>query len=154
MTSWIDTSIHYNIWLVLVFHGIEGIGWEALPAETIQDYFKYIKSNEEDIWVATFQDGYKYIKERMNSEVSESVDEDIIVVEVRNNLDKKIYDLPLTLRTEIPEDWDSVQFQQGNSLKVFNSIAEGEHRYVIYDVMPDGAPVRLSKASPASRPLS
>lgn len=154
MTSWIDTSIHYNIWLVLVFHGIEGIGWEALPAETIQDYFNYIKNKEEDIWVATFQDAYKYIRERMNSTVNESVDEGTIVVEVSNNLDKKIYDLPLTLKTEIPEDWDSVQFQQGNALKEINSIAEGEHRYVIYDVMPDSAPVRLSKASPASHPLS
>jgi len=145
MTSWIDTSIQYNVWLVLVFHGIEGIGWEALPAETIQDYFNYIKSKEEDIWVATFQDGYKYIKERMSSEVNESVDENTIIVELNNNLDKKIYNLPLTLKTKIPEDWDSVQIQQGNSLKVINSITEGEQHYVIYDVMPDGVPVRLSK---------
>jgi peptidoglycan/xylan/chitin deacetylase (PgdA/CDA1 family) len=153
MTSWIDTSIQYNVWLVLVFHGIEGIGWEALSAGTIQNYFNYMKSKEEDIWVATFQDGYKYIRERMNSKVNESVDKGIIVVEVSNELDKKIYDLPLTLRTEIPEDWDSVQFQHGSSIKVINSIAEGETRYVIYDIMPDSAPVRLSKASPASRQL-
>jgi len=145
MTSWIDTSIHYNIWLVLVFHGIEGIGWEALSTETVQEYFNYIESKEEDIWVATFQDAYKYIRERMNSVVYETVDEGAMAVEVSNELDKKIYDIPLTLKTKIPEDWEKVQFQKGNTLKVINSITEGEHRYVIYDVIPDSEPVRLLK---------
>ena len=146
MTSWIDTSIRYNIWLVLVFHGVEGIGWEALPAETIQNYYNFIKDNEENIWVATFQDGYKYIRERMNSKVSESNDENAIVVELTNGLDKSIYDIPLTLKTKIPDDWNMVQVQQGNTFKILNSISEGEGNYIIYNAFPDMAPVRLSKA--------
>jgi hypothetical protein len=146
MTSWIDTSIHYNVWLVLVFHGVEGIGWEALPAETIQNYYNYIKGNEDNIWVATFQDGYKYIRERMNSKINESNNENAIIVELKNDLDKSIYDTPLTLRTKIPEEWKMVQFQQGNTYRVIKPILTGENSYVIYNALPDIAPVKLSKA--------
>src|SRR6266536_5365283 len=36
MQSWADTTLaHDNIWLVLVFHGVDGIGWEALPHELL-----------------------------------------------------------------------------------------------------------------------
>jgi peptidoglycan/xylan/chitin deacetylase (PgdA/CDA1 family) len=146
MTSWIDTSIHYNVWLVLVFHGIEGIGWEALPTETIQNYYNYIKDKEDNIWVATFRDGYKYIRERMNSMINESNDESSILVELKNDLDKSIYDIPLTLRTKIPVDWKMVQFQQGNTYRVINPSLIGENNYVIYNALPDIAPVKLSKA--------
>jgi hypothetical protein len=146
MTSWIDTSIHYNIWLVLVFHGIEGIGWEALSTETIQNYFNYIKGNEGNIWVATFQDAYKYIRERMNSTVCESKDDNTVIIELKNDLNKTIYDIPLTLKTNIPRDWKMVQFQQGETLKVINSIAKGKHNYLIYNVIPDSGSIRLSKA--------
>jgi hypothetical protein len=117
MTSWIDTTIHYHIWLVLVFHGVEGIGWEALSAETIQNYYNYIKDNEENIWVATFQDGYKYIIERMYSKFIESIDNGTILVELTNNLDKNIYNIPLTMKTKIPGDWKMFQFQQGKVKK-------------------------------------
>lgn len=146
MTSWIDTSIHYNVWLVLVFHGIEGIGWEALPSETIQNYYNYIKDNEDNIWVATFQDAYKYIRERMNSKINESNEESAIIVKLKNDLDKSIYDIALTLRTKIPKDWKMVQFQQGNTYRVINSTLIGENNYVIYNAFPDLAFVRLSKA--------
>jgi peptidoglycan/xylan/chitin deacetylase (PgdA/CDA1 family) len=145
MTSWIDTSIHYNIWLVLVFHGIEGIGWEALSTETIQNYFNFIKGKEGNIWVATFQDAYKYIRERMNSTLSESKDDNTIIIELKNDLDKTIYDIPLTLKTKISKDWNVVQFQQGETLEVINSIANGDHNYLIYNVIPDSEPIRLSK---------
>ncbi len=146
MTSWIDTSIRYNIWLVLVIHGIEGIGWEALSTETIQNYFNFIKNKEEYIWVATFQDAYKYVRERMHSEVSESVDDHTITVKLTNDLDKKIYDIPLTLKTNIPEDWKTVQFRQGKTSNVINSITNKDHNYIIYNVLPGNTPVRLSKA--------
>ncbi len=48
MKSWIDTClVKDNIWLVLVFHGVEGVGWEAKTREELSEYFHYIKSNED-----------------------------------------------------------------------------------------------------------
>ncbi len=68
MKSWIDTtSINDNIWLVLVLHGVDGIGWEALGSNLLEDYFRYMKSNENNLWIATFGDVTRYMRERMRS---------------------------------------------------------------------------------------
>jgi hypothetical protein len=48
--SWVDTvEAHDNNWLVLVFHGVDGIGWEALPGSLLQEYFSYIKTSRRQI---------------------------------------------------------------------------------------------------------
>ncbi|MBP1768375.1 MAG: polysaccharide deacetylase family protein [Candidatus Aminicenantes bacterium] len=40
MKSWVDTiARHENIWLVLVFHGIDGIGWEPKTGAELKEYF-------------------------------------------------------------------------------------------------------------------
>src|SRR5690606_5722398 len=40
MTSWIDTTrAHDNIWLVLVIHGVDGLGWEPLSHQELENYF-------------------------------------------------------------------------------------------------------------------
>ena len=48
MKSWIDTCMeHDHIWLVLVFHGVDGVGWESIPGDTLNCFFSYIKSHED-----------------------------------------------------------------------------------------------------------
>jgi peptidoglycan/xylan/chitin deacetylase (PgdA/CDA1 family) len=146
MCSWVDTSICYNVWLVLVFHGIEGIGWEALPARTIEDYFNFIKSREDEVWVATFQDAYKYVTERMGSSISETKENDAINISLSSDLDKNIYDLPLSLKTRVPDDWKLVTLQCGNETRRLEVTGEGGSHYVMYSVKPDGRTLSLSKA--------
>ena len=66
MRGWVDTIVRRdNIWLVLVFHGVDGIGWEPKTGAELEEYFSYIKSLEGRVWVATFQDVTKYMRERM-----------------------------------------------------------------------------------------
>ena len=68
MKSWVDTTAaHKNIWLVLVFHGVDGIGWQPRTNADLKEYFGYIKSKEDRVWVATFQDVAKYMRERMHA---------------------------------------------------------------------------------------
>ncbi len=146
MCSWVDTSIRNNVWLVLVIHGIEGIGWEALAADTVEQYFNYIKNKEDDVWVATFQDAYKYVRERMNSRINQTEKEGSIMIEFGNELDKRIYDIPLSLKTTVPEDWQYVMVQQGDKKEKIATVNENGEVRVLYNVMPDSRPVILSKA--------
>src|SRR5690606_14683908 len=70
MKSWADTvASHNNIWLVLVFHGVDSVGWEALPSSLLSEYFSYLKKNEDKLWSATFWNVTKYMRERMNSSI-------------------------------------------------------------------------------------
>jgi hypothetical protein len=144
MTSWIDTcTANDNIWLVLVFHGIEGIGWEPIPGSTIETYFNYIKLKEEDIWVATFRDATKYIRERMHAEVSYAKEENQILIELKHDLDKEIYDYPLTLKTYIPSDWTSTEIRQGDKTwSIENEMDENGH-YVQYEAIPNAEEIVL-----------
>lgn len=146
MKSWIDTCVsHNNIWLVLVFHGVEGVGWEAIPGETLKNYFEYIKSNEENVWVATFQDVTKYIRERMNAEVNVSQDGDKIHVSVLHNLDPELYDLPLTVKTIIPDDWEKIRVSQNSEYLDFEMGYDQSGKFVIYQVRPNQEKIIISE---------
>ena len=67
MKGWVDTSLKTGTWLVLVIHGIDGVGYQPLPTQNVKDYFDYIKATSDRLWVATYQDGAKYIRERMKA---------------------------------------------------------------------------------------
>jgi len=146
MKSWVDTiARHGNIWLVLVFHGIDGIGWEPKTGAELKEYFGYIKSLKERIWVATFQDITKYIRERMRSRVTVSWRGQIIEVDLRHDLPLDLYDLPLTLRTYVPGGWQSVEVTQGDRTSRALTARDERGTYILYQAVPNIGPVRLAK---------
>lgn len=146
MRSWIDTLMaHDNIWLTLVFHGVSGIGWQAKPAEDLASFFRYIKQHEQHLWVATFGDATRYMRERMASTVSSQQNTDRITVKLDNTLDKKMYYLPLTLKTYLPENWTSISIRQGKKgLKhVIDSDQQG--RYILYEARANNGLIEIRK---------
>lgn len=145
MKEWIDVTIAHNVWLLLVFHGVEGIGWEALPKESFVEYFDYIKENTDHLWIATFQDAYKYIREHMHGKVESKTSSDTITVTLSHDLDQQVYDLPLTLRTLVPETWQTVHLQQGELKKNLTVQKEGSIALVQYRAMPNASKIMISK---------
>jgi len=138
MQSWIDTcTVNNNIWLVLVFHGVEGIGWEPVPGNILETFFNYIRSNENKIWVATFQDVTKYIRERMNSVIKSTKIGNSIHVELNHNLDPELYNLPLTLKTYVPSDWESVKVKQGEKYWSLETRNDKNGDFVLYQALPN-----------------
>jgi len=147
MKGWIDTSLGHGVWLVLVFHGIEGIGYEALPTEIVRAYLDYIRQQEARLWVATFQDGAKYARQRMSSKVTAQRSGDAIEVNLTHSLDPKLYDLPLTARTVIPADWKVVRFRQGKDVRWIPVQREAGKQFVLYRIAPNSGVARLEKGS-------
>ncbi len=110
MKSWVDDCLSRdNIWLVLVFHGVDDFGWEPKTAEELEEYFTYLKEREDELWIATFADVTKYIRERENLDIERKVQKDEIILTFSSDLDPQIYDVPLTLKTYIPGNWNSVR---------------------------------------------
>jgi len=145
MKSWIDTcNANTNIWLVLVFHGVDGVGWEAIAGDTLDAYFSYIKSNEDKVWVATFKDATKYIRERMNAQISFTSNQDQLSVQLTHNLDPELYDLPLTLKTYIPSNWKEVEIIQDETKKRVKAKKDENGQYVVYQAVPNGADIVLA----------
>lgn len=145
MKAWIDTTAaRDNIWLVLVFHGIDGIGWEALTSEDINEYFHYIRLKDSKLWVATFADVTKYIRERMNAEVKSTEKKGTITISLTHTLDRSLYDIPLTLRTYVRPGWKEVTVKQGNEVKRIVTIREGKDAWVLYQAMPNMGDIEIS----------
>ena len=145
MKAWIDTAAAgNNIWLVLVIHGVDGIGWEALTIERIEEYFQYMKSKENDLWVATFADAAKYMRERMNSNVKSSVNKDKITIDLTHSLDISLYNIPLTLKSYVRPGWKKVVVKQGTEVKQLSTQKEGNETYVLYQAIPNGGNIEIS----------
>ncbi len=137
MKSWVDTCMaNDNIWLVLVFHGINGIGWEPKTDEDLEEYFSYIAARQDDLWVATFGDVTKYIRERMNSKISTDVDTEGINVNISTDLDAEVYDIPLTVKTYVPGDWTSVIFDSGEDSLELEVKSDEAGSFVLYEALP------------------
>jgi peptidoglycan/xylan/chitin deacetylase (PgdA/CDA1 family) len=148
MKSWIDTTLgRDNVWLVLVFHGVDGVGWEPKTRAELKEYFEYIKSKESELWVATFRDVTKYIREREHGRVHTSRKGDAIEVMLRHDLDAKSYDLPLTLSTRVPSGWSEVEVRQGSRVERVKIARAGASSTAVYQAVPNAGPVTLANAS-------
>ena len=146
MKSWVDTLLMAdNIWLVLTFHGVDGIGWEAKPSTEHAEYFRYMKGKEDKLWVATFKDVTKYIRERMNAKVNVDKQGTRIRITVQHTLDKSMYNLPLTLKTYVDPNWKVVTVKQGNRSVSAEPLSDLGGPYVLYQAMPNLQPIELVK---------
>jgi hypothetical protein len=144
MKSWVDTCLNKdNIWLVLVFHGVEGIGWEAKSRDEFVEYFDYLNRHREEIWIAAFRDVTKYIRERMSARVAETREGDVITVKLTHNLDREMYDFPLTLKTYIPADWNGIQGFQNGKIIGIQRLSDDHGEYVQYEAVPNAGNIRL-----------
>ncbi|MGH7575981.1 MAG: polysaccharide deacetylase family protein [Longimicrobiales bacterium] len=153
MKSWVDTVLaNDDIWLVLVFHGVDGIGWEPRTSEDLDVYFRYIKDREDDLWIATFGDVTKYMRQRMNAEVRSERQGDRIIVELTHRLGPELfveperYDLDLTLRTRVPRDWARVTMRQAERVEDIQVMTDETGPFVMYRATPNAEPVELSRS--------
>jgi peptidoglycan/xylan/chitin deacetylase (PgdA/CDA1 family) len=147
MKTWVSkTAAQGNIWLVLVFHGVDGIGWKPKTSADLKEYFGYINSEKERIWVATFQDVAKYIRERQHGTVASYPDGNGISVVLRSDLTDVSYSLPLTLKTEVPKTWKTVEVRQGERVKNVDVVQTNGADYILYQAVPNSEVLRLSDA--------
>lgn len=146
MKSWVDTTINKNnTWLVLTFHGVDSIGWEALTHQELAEYFSYIKANDNKLWIATFGDVTRYMRERQNAKVTTSISETGITITVNHPLDKAMYNLPLTLKTYVPAGWKAVRLSSNHKAgpAIVPLTEPNGARYILYTVLPGSSPIKL-----------
>lgn len=138
MKSWVDTVlVHDKIWLVLVFHGVDGMGYEALSHELLDTYFSYLKAHENDLWIATFSDVARYMRERMHASVSFEDKKNSIQVTLRHSLDTSNYNVPLTLKSYIPKEWKVVSLKQDGHREYLKIRKDSKGTYVLYQAPPN-----------------
>ncbi|HVW12756.1 MAG TPA: polysaccharide deacetylase family protein [Mucilaginibacter sp.] len=147
MKSWVDTAYNSkDLWLVLVFHGVDSLGYEALNHQLLDQYFQYIKGKENKLWITTFGDATRYMREREAANVKSAEKAGKIMVTLTHSLDKSMYYLPLTLKTYVPSAWKSVKVQQGKSVKHVKVQQDEKGRFVLYQARANAGAVTLSNS--------
>jgi peptidoglycan/xylan/chitin deacetylase (PgdA/CDA1 family) len=138
MKSWVDTTCaSKDLWLVLVFHGIDSLGWEWTPIPKLEEYFNYIRERENKLWVATFGDVTKYMREREHANVLVEEKAGAISISLTHSLDQTMYDLPLTLKTYVPANWSKVNITQGTSAQKAAVQHDEKGAYVLFQLIPN-----------------
>ncbi|UZD24151.1 polysaccharide deacetylase family protein [Algoriphagus halophytocola] len=135
MKAWTDTvRAHDNIWLVLVIHGVEDYGWEPIKRDELVQYFADLKENEEAIWIGTFGDVTKYLRERKATKISSTLKENEIRLHLESDLDASTYNVPLSFKTYLPEDWNGVSLVKESGNSPLKTHTDHRGKYVSYSV--------------------
>jgi peptidoglycan/xylan/chitin deacetylase (PgdA/CDA1 family) len=138
MESWVDTACNSrDTWLVLVFHGIDSLGWEWTPIPKLEEYFGYIKAREDRLWIATFGDVTKYMREREVASIDYQFGNGQISVDLSHRLKRTFYDLPLTLKTYVPGDWKKATVTQGTVAQQVAVQHDDKGTFVLYQSTPN-----------------
>ena len=149
MNAWVDTCLtHEKVWLVLTFHGVDGIGYEPKTGKEVTDFFTYIKKHDDKIWTATFKDAVKYIRQRMYASLTQTTVADKasggkIAIELKHSLDKELYDHPMTLKTYIPKEWIGAKVKQGDTYLKSELLNDSKGRYILYNALPNSALIEI-----------
>ena len=121
-------------WGVYCFHGVGG-DWLAITPEALDELAGYLERHSE-VWSATFGDVLRYIQERKAASVAiQNADSNAVAVTVRWPLDAHIYDLPLTLRVEMPTSWTKIR-ATGDGKQITSTVAAQANSAVILVEVP------------------
>jgi hypothetical protein len=80
----------------------------------------------------------------MHADVKAKKVGDKILVNLSHSLDKSMYDIPLTLRTYVPEKWKQVQVKQGKKIQTIATATNDKGTFVLYQLQPNGGSAELS----------
>jgi peptidoglycan/xylan/chitin deacetylase (PgdA/CDA1 family) len=132
-----DSAIKNQSMEYLIFHGIETPGVTKKPLSgftfvhkefiAFMDGLK-LRMNDKKLWVTDHISYYKYDAQRSAAKVSSVVSPNEIIVSLTYDIDKELYDSPLTLRTKIPASWSGVKVIQ-NGVKLEAIVENGFVRY-------------------------
>ena len=109
--GWIDTAVSDSGWLIEMWHNVmpeDDGGYQTLLISDAEEHLDYVKkkSDDNDIWVATFDEAVKYIREKQNVNVMAYIDGDELHVYAELTNDEMSYDTfcqPLTVHIDLPD---------------------------------------------------
>jgi peptidoglycan/xylan/chitin deacetylase (PgdA/CDA1 family) len=134
-------------WGVFCFHGVGG-DWLSITPEALDQLAAYLEEHSE-YWIATFGDVIRYIQERKAAsiEIKESKP-DSLSVALSWPMDKQIYDVPLTLKVEVPGQWAAAQAKADGKQLITRMVKQRNGTTILVDVPAQTTFVAITKAAP------
>lgn len=137
----IEDALSSGSWIAGMTHGIN-YGYDCYETDPsgFTRFLDYVKSKEDSIWVGTFREVGAYTGEAKAIKLDIAQDGKSVTVTPSLDLDKNIYDMPLTM--EVRTGGKNIKAEQdGESIDV---TIKDETAYL--DFNPYGGPVRIAFA--------
>ncbi|MGC3965953.1 MAG: polysaccharide deacetylase family protein [Pirellulales bacterium] len=126
----------------VAFHGVGG-EWLKIDVPAFLALLDFIDTKRDQLWVTDTISIHKYQTERDGAMVKVGeADAERIQITLKTKADPKVYDLPLTLVTQVPAAWKRVEVAQGAA----KAIIETRDGLAVYEARPDGKPIVLRPA--------
>ena len=151
MNGWVDTAMAQGSWLIEMWHDCDNLSnwWPegSPPCAVIRDHLEYVGSKLTEIWNGTFPEVTKYIRERMAAQVDvKGREEKRIILELTDTLDDRLFNYPLTLKTEIPNPFvsaEKVRVVQNGRTQLITPVTESGVAYIYYEAIPDQGLIQI-----------
>lgn len=136
-----------NGWCVFLLHGIDNDGgYSPVTSQVLKGCLEYADKNRDKYWVTSLLNAVLYAKERDAAVITEKENtKNHITMHITDNLDDSIYNLPLTIRRQLPDNWENISIRQGGNILESKVIIENNNKYVVFDATPDKGKVILNK---------
>ncbi|MDP4239027.1 MAG: choice-of-anchor Q domain-containing protein [Bacteroidota bacterium] len=154
MLALADKAIALKGMEYLITHGVERRVSEGDPNWGFQDFWALnkdtlrgvldglaVRRDRGDLWITDHISQYKYQMERDNKPTFQVLksDNNEIQLTMTGTLDQGLYDLPLTVITQVPASWVSAYITQGAKTYSVPVV----HGLATYDAYPNGTPITV-----------
>ncbi len=135
LLTMIQATVRNREWGIFTFHGVGG-EWLSVSTEALDELAGYLQRHKE-IWTAPFGDVVRYIQESkaLGIEPAESADRQY-QFSLNWPLDPKVFDLPLTLKWELPSGWETCKSKADGQPLECTVVVESDHKVALIDVPP------------------
>ncbi|MDA3800055.1 MAG: polysaccharide deacetylase family protein [Kiritimatiellae bacterium] len=132
MLAHVDKAVNNGSMECIIFHGVGG-EWISCPVNEFITLLDGLKERQDKVWVTQHMAAYKYATERdaaSTKVVKNSSNQ--IALQLTSNVDPKLYDQSLTLKTAVPSTWKKGIVKQGDNV----TEVDVQNGHVLYDALP------------------
>ena len=137
-------GIRHHEWGIYCFHGVGG-QWLSISSEALDQLAAYLELHRE-IWTASFGDVLRYTQERhaASVKVGRNTGKDF-EVSMSWPMEPTVYDLPLSLKVEVPSGWrDARVVADGKELNS-KAINQSGKTVILVDVAPNTKAIHVER---------
>ncbi len=141
-TTELEGKNYYRGWGSVHFHEVP----TPEIRKTTEGFLNYLKSKEDKLWIGTFPAVAKYAQEYATHSLKvDSISRTAISFSLKDAMDDGIYDLPLTVKVRLANNWSSLSATQNGKEVESRIIYHDQDKYALVKAIPDRGQVTLKR---------
>lgn len=127
----------------VIFHGVGG-DWLSFDKEEFVTLLDGLEERRDTVWITDHISVHKYETSKKSTQVeTKEASDKKIVLTVKSDTDREMFDQPLTLVTTVPSGWTSAKVTQNDHV-ITVPVANGE---AMFDALPINSLIELEPAN-------